>query len=64
MDRISDPRSVILMDMDMDRLKKNPVPIRSESDKINEYGYGFRSIRSEPDLLTGLPELCCSFLFL
>ena len=56
MDRISDPRSVILMDMDMDRLKKNPVPIRSESesDKINGYGYGFRSIRSEPDPLTGL----------
>ena len=56
MDRISDPRSVIRMDMDMDRLKKNPIPIRSESepDKINGYEYGFRSIRSKPDPLTGL----------
>ena len=41
----------------MDQPVKNPVPIRSESesDKINEYGYGFRLIRSEPDPLTGLP---------
>ena len=54
--RISDPWSVFLMDLDMDRPVKNPVPIRSESesDKINGYGYGFRLIRSKPDPLTGL----------
>ena len=49
-----DIQSVILMDPEMDRSVKNPVPIRSESDKINGYGYGFRPIRSEPDPLTGL----------
>ena len=49
-------RSVILMDPDMDRPVKNPIPIRSESesDKINGYGYEFRPIRSELDPLTGL----------
>ena len=49
-----DIRSAILMDPDMDRPVKNPVPIRSESDKINGYGYEFRPIRSELDPLTGL----------
>ena len=38
----------------MDRPVKNPVPIRTESDKTKGYGYGFRLIRSEPDPLTGL----------
>lgn len=52
MNRISDPRSVIVMDPDMDQPIKNSGPIRS--DKINEYryGYGYRPIRSEPDPLT------------
>ena len=46
----------------MDRPIKNPVPIRSESDKINGYGYGFRLIRSEPDPLTELlPEVLQNF---
>ena len=49
-----DIRSVILTDSDMDRPVKNPVPVRSESGKINEYGYGFKLIRSELDPLTDL----------
>lgn len=43
MDRISDLRSEIIIDLDMDRLVKKPVHIRSrsESDIINKYEYEF-----------------------
>ena len=63
MDWISDPRSVIRMDMDMDRLKKNLVPIRSESEsgKLNGYEYKFRSIRSKLDPLTDLHVCSVNF---
>lgn len=58
MEGISYPTLVILKDQDQDLNLpiENSTLIQSELDKIIGYGYGFRSIRFEPDPLTSLVE--------
>ena len=64
MDRIPDPRSVILMDMDMDmdRLKKNPIPIRSKSESDNLNDMNIDLDRSDPSTGLQWSVIVCVYL--